>query len=196
MVRSLLLINVLTCGRAHWCMQQASSGALDEYLLTTLAHLSSALVSLCECLAVTIWSGYLPSSGLAGARATVLQEWLAEFIVVQEKATCQRAQLQSMGEGEESKSRKQQVRSNETSEKQIAKTRKQQEGRRGKQVVRQRARITQARRRHARIAQGNTQAETLARRPAHAARLLFTLNHHPPRIPERHPQSVGSHRPP
>lgn len=184
-------------------MKQASSGALDEYLLTTLAHLSSALVSLCECLAVTIWSGYLPSSDLTGARATpqpthttVLQEWLAEFIVVQEKATCQRAQLQSMGEGEESKSRKQQVRSNETSEKQIAKTRKQQEGRRGKQVVRQRARITQARRRHARIAQGNTQAETLARRPAHAARLLFTLNHHPPRIPERHPQSVGSHRPP
>ena len=68
-------------------MQQASSGALDEYLLTTLAHLSSALVSLCECLAVTIWSGYLPSSGFAGARTTPqsthttdLQEWLAETL--------------------------------------------------------------------------------------------------------------------
>ena len=88
MVRSLRLMNILTCGRARWCVQQArSSGALNEYLLTTLAHLSSALVSLCECLAVTIWSGYLPSSGFAGARAapqsthtTVLQEWLAETL--------------------------------------------------------------------------------------------------------------------
>ena len=62
---------VYTTGK-QWCTRRTS--------LTTLAHLSSALVSLCECLAVTIWSGYLPSSGLAGARATVLQEWLAETL--------------------------------------------------------------------------------------------------------------------